>query len=74
MAQRKADLRVEIDGKTVWDGTGHTVKDIPAEYRDRPADGDPAHHLYMNDVLVGVQRSLAEDEPDLAARLAQETN
>lgn len=58
--------RVEIDGKTVWEGKGDSPKVIPAEYRDRPADGDPAHYLYEKvgrneECLYGVQASFAEE-------------
>lgn len=52
--------RVKVDGRTVWKGEGDTYKVIPAKYRDRPAKGEPAHHLYEaadggDEVLFGVQ-------------------
>lgn len=67
-------FRVEVDGETVWSGEGDSYKVIPAEYRDRPVDREsdsdphpPAHFLYATavdgeEVLVGVQVSLAEEE------------
>jgi hypothetical protein len=64
--------RVEVDGETVWEGKGDTVRDIPAEWSNRPADSPPgephppAHFLYVvergKETLIGVQISQAEEE------------
>lgn len=73
--------RVEIDGETVWTGEGDGIKTIPAEYLERPADaadGDPhppAHFLFEtpddgDEQLIGVQVSLAEEDPLAAAKAA----
>lgn len=55
--------RVEVDGEVVWHKSfdDASTKNFPVEYRHRPADGDPAHWLYINDEIVGVQISQAEE-------------
>lgn len=58
--------RVKVDGRTVWKGDGDDYKAIPAEYRDRPTDGDPARYLYETlddgtEQLFAVQTSFAEE-------------
>jgi hypothetical protein len=57
--------RVKVDGKTVWKGEGDDYKAIPAEYRDRPADGEPAHYLYEEtadgEQLFGVQAATDQE-------------
>lgn len=55
--------RVEINGEEVWSKgfEDASTKNFPEEYRHRPADGDPAHWLYIDDEVVGVQVSEAEE-------------
>jgi hypothetical protein len=72
--------RVEVDGDTVW--THETpeyegAKTFPAEYLARPVDTpdgvphpSPAH-LFVDDVLIGVQRSHG-DEADVLDAAAGE--
>jgi hypothetical protein len=59
---------VKVDGKTVWKGEGDDYKVIPAEYRARPGDGEPAHVLIEDGETIGVQRS----ENDEAAAAGSE--
>ena len=62
-------FRVETAGVTIWTGTFETadVTNIPAEYLERPADpaaGEPyppAHNLFIDDTLIGVQICLAQE-------------
>lgn len=60
-----ASYRVDIDGETVWsdsdDSDTPDVLRIPAEHLARPASGEPAKHLFVNDECVGVQISHDEE-------------
>lgn len=66
-------FRVDIDGKTVWsddfDGTYEEAGRARhfGEYLNRPEDDDTEVYLYVDDVLIGIQRSEANE-----ARLTQE--
>lgn len=70
--------RVEIDGETVWEDERDDdlgAKAFPAEYLTRPVaeEGQPfpsAHVLYLNDEIIGVQISQAEED-HYAGRVAQ---
>ena len=55
--------RVEVDGEVVWSKGFNEASsaNFPTEYRGRPATGAPARHLFIDDELVGVQISEAEE-------------
>jgi hypothetical protein len=64
--------RVEQDGKVVYEGKSKQYdKDgIPAEWRDRPTSGEV--RLYVDDELIGVQISQADEDVMTAAAKAVE--
>lgn len=63
--------RVEQDGKTVWTGESATceAKPFPAEWAGRPESGVVL--LFVDDVLIGRQISLADEEAEMAAAAAE---
>ena len=76
MARKAAAHRYRVDdarGNVMWEGEGDDYKAVPPEFRDRPGDGEPAHYIYQvaddgEAVLIGVQRSEAEEAELLAAQ------
>ena len=58
--------RVEIGGEVVWEDSfpddDATTKRFPAQYIERPAEGEPAVTLILNDEIVGVQISQADED------------
>lgn len=66
--------RVDIDGETVWTEERDQYDGLsvfPPEYLSRPAEPEgelrPTHDLFIDDVLIGVQRSHTHEAEVLEA-------